>query len=975
MANDTFLKPSLFVQTLTPQLDEDSFLNFLKAYYEWLQSTKLTFSENVGSFVAGETITGDDTKATAIVKEIASDYLVLKMITDTPFDIKETIRTATASATVLEIKDNVIRAAARQQKNRNADTSVDKYFEYLKSEFNKGFPTSTEINRRFITNKIKDFYKSKSNEDAYKFLFKSIFDLDVEFRYPGEEILRISDGDFEKTILIRAVKASNIFEYLNQTITGRTSGALGNVVDIKATFLGGIEYAELTMKLVSGTFLAGETIEILEDSTANTILYGMVAETTIIDAGSGYTIGDVLTITGDGEEATAIVSSVSNGPITKLKTNAIGHGYRLNTSATVTNTGTGGNSFSLKVTELANTYTVTSGANTYTVGEISKVSIVNRGVDYFKAPTITLDDTIIKSLGLLSENLITIVDTGTDYSVGNTIVFTGGSGANAAGIVASIGNTSRMIHEDERMINEDGDLLLNEDATNILEESDDLLLNENATTILEDGDPDSFYGSEGLLFEDSTRVLQDDSVNGKFSAIKNEEWTNLGPILRIELTNFGTGYTVGGLPTITVTSTTGSTANLIATDIQGNSANVEVDVANNGIGLGAIRGVEIKNFGIDYTTATIDASGSGDGNANIQAIVLGIATSDGQFISDEGKLNVKIVQDSLFFQDFSYVIRSGIGIDAYRQVINQSVHPAGLQFFGEILIASYILVAAKFDSIIFTEHEKIEIAIKQILSFFPGSINPISMAMEKDIELDTISVAHIDENREINVEIAPQVIDQIVTSDGTVDINFELKKDIDIAIDVPISERQIKLELDTISVSHIDEYREINVEIAPEVIDQIVTSDERTVDISIEKNVDVAISAPTILPELDIANLLRINNFNQFDVNNVSFLELNLYTLSNFPISKYQSNALSDIWESYGTIKKNLKIAGTVTITGNTVVGTNTSFDVDFGTNDFIIVGNEKMKVLSIANSAHLTVNVNPSGTYSNVSAHQEVFV
>ena len=915
MANDTFLKPSLFVQTLTPQLDEDSFLNFLKAYYEWLQSTKLTFSENVGSFVAGETITGDDTKATAIVKEIASDYLVLKMITDTPFDIKETIRTATASATVLEIKDNVIRAAARQQKNRNADTSVDKYFEYLKSEFNKGFPTSTEINRRFITNKIKDFYKSKSNEDAYKFLFKSIFDLDVEFRYPGEEILRISDGDFEKTILIRAVKASNIFEYLNQTITGRTSGALGNVVDIKATFLGGIEYAELTMKLVSGSFLAGETIEILEDSTANTILYGMVAETTIIDAGSGYTIGDVLTITGDGEEATAIVSSVSNGPITKLKTNAIGHGYQLNTSATVTNTGTGGNSFSLKVTELANTYTVTSGANTYTVGEISKVSIVNRGVDYFKAPTITLDDTIIKSLGLLSENLITIVDTGTDYSVGNTIVFTGGSGANAAGIVASIGNTSRMIHEDERMINEDGDLLLNEDATNILEESDDLLLNENATTILEDGDPDSFYGSEGLLFEDSTRVLQDDSVNGKFSAIKNEEWTNLGPILRIELTNFGTGYTVGGLPTITVTSTTGSTANLIATDIQGNSANVEVDVANNGIGLGAIRGVEIKNFGIDYTTATIDASGSGDGNANIQAIVLGIATSDGQFISDEGKLNVKIVQDSLFFQDFSYVIRSGIGIDAYRQVINQSVHPAGLQFFGEILIASYILVAAKFDSIIFTEHEKIEIAIKQILSFFPGSINPISMAMEKDIELDTISV------------------------------------------------------------SHIDEYREINVEIAPEVIDQIVTSDERTVDISIEKNVDVAISAPTILPELDIANLLRINNFNQFDVNNVSFLELNLYTLSNFPISKYQSNALSDIWESYGTIKKNLKIAGTVTITGNTVVGTNTSFDVDFGTNDFIIVGNEKMKVLSIANSAHLTVNVNPSGTYSNVSAHQEVFV
>ena len=127
--------------------------------------------------------------------------------------------------------------------------------------------------------------------------------------------------------------------------------------------------------------------------------------------------------------------------------------------------------------------------------------------------------------------------------------------------------------------------------------------------------------------------------------------------------------------------------------------------------------------------------------------------------------------------------------------------------------------------------------------------------------------------------------------------------------------------------------------------------------------------------ELDIAQALQINNFNQFDVNNVTFADLNLYTLSSFPISRYSANSSSDIWDSYGTVKKNLKVTGTVTVSGNTVIGTGTSFDVDFGTNKFVIINGEKMKVTNVANSTYMTVNVNPSGTYTNVSAYQEVFV
>ena len=101
-------------------------------------------------------------------------------------------------------------------------------------------------------------------------------------------------------------------------------------------------------------------------------------------------------------------------------------------------------------------------------------------------------------------------------------------------------------------------------------------------------------------FEDGTKMIAE---TGK-DIVKNEDWSILGAISRIELTNYGTGYTPTSLPTITVSTTTGSSANLIATNIQGKSANVSIDVANNATGIGSIREITVKDFGINYTTAT-----------------------------------------------------------------------------------------------------------------------------------------------------------------------------------------------------------------------------------------------------------------------------------------------------------------------------------------------------------------------------------
>ena len=655
MADSNF-KPSFGIETLLSgdlAVESEKFLLFMKAYYEWMQTTKIEITSTVGTFVKGETIISAS-GAKAVIREVASGELIVQVDTRKPFNLLESItgQTSLATANISLVKDNVVRKTGKILDYRNLETSIDQYVDYLRDELYPSIPVTYYGDKRAVAARFKELFISKSNEDSYRFLFKLLYNDNIDFYYPGTDVLRISDGNFEKTQIIRTIATAtgtnalgnpfdrDIFLFLNKTIRGQSSGFLANVVDIKKFFIGSREVAEMTLKLVSGTFTAGEDIVDIDDDNLVTTIYGIINGVTIIDGGSGYEEGDAITIVGDGSEAQARVSSIKESPISALTVNTIGHGYQLDTAATIDNTGTGGSGFIVRVTELANTYSVTSGSNTYTVGEVSQVSVINRGEGYFKKPSITLQDTAIASLGLLSDKLITINNAGSDYGVGNTLVFTGGSGTSAAGQIASV---------------------------------------VESTTF-------------DLLFEDGFQMKADGSY---YDIIKNEDWSVKGPIKRIELTNFGTGYSSASLPVITVNTTTGSSANLIATNIQGKSASLSVDTSNNITGIGSIRDVEIVNFGINYSAANASASAIGDGNAILSPVISGLGIRQGVWLDDDGKIDYKIIQDSYYYQDYSYVIKSGLTFQTYSETLKQILHPAGLIYFGEIQILNDLNVAAE----------------------------------------------------------------------------------------------------------------------------------------------------------------------------------------------------------------------------------------------------------------------------------------
>ena len=67
--------------------------------------------------------------------------------------------------------------------------------------------------------------------------------------------------------------------------------------------------------------------------------------------------------------------------------------------------------------------------------------------------------------------------------------------------------------------------------------------------------------------------------------------------------------------------------------------------------------------------------------------VKGVYDNLGKYTSDKGKLSARTqrITDSYFYQDYSYVIKSKTAINTWRDLIKETVHPAGFNVFGEVV--------------------------------------------------------------------------------------------------------------------------------------------------------------------------------------------------------------------------------------------------------------------------------------------------
>lgn len=184
--------------------------------------------------------------------------------------------------------------------------------------------------------------------------------------------------------------------------------------------------------------------------------------------------------------------------------------------------------------------------------------------------------------------------------------------------------------------------------------------------------------------------------------------TSLNGSLQSELTFFANSEVVSVNRSSLITANTYHGLNPSAADVVDASTlgeNANVEIAN--LTIGSISSVQIVNPGLGYTVApTLEATG-GDNNAILTATVGPLNNYPPRYADTGSLLNsTDKIQDSKYYQDFSYVIKTDIPITQFRDAVKSINHPAGFALFGEIAIRTFMSARSSLPTS-FSSHSKL----------------------------------------------------------------------------------------------------------------------------------------------------------------------------------------------------------------------------------------------------------------------------
>ena len=493
-------------------------------------------------------------------------------------------------------------------------------------------------------------------------------------------------------------------------------------------------------KSLSGLFTSGEQVvtDIIDSNgtiiTLNADTFSILTTILVTDSGASYNVGDKLTILGGGATtvATAEVESVTLGVTNRIVVNYGGAGFH--TASLITSSNTPGNSFItgaidgvdtsganaaisfLISDDIINTYSnivlsaadygfpsqvIPAGENISTrifdaltsltisdLGPMTNAVIlfsntsVNTAILDSEGARYLLGSTIYDIKSYRSVGRIDVNNGGINYKVGDEIVFgtnpvgTYGYGAAAAVTeVAGSGTITKIKIQSQRVAG----------TANVLNNSIVVVGTGTAFgTELGVGDKITIRSQERFI--NAVTSSTSATVNAAFSFSDGTVWSNNSPIGSLSRGVIGgINYTQGSFPTVTVSSTTGASANIAITSLIGDG---EILSALTDTVPGQIITIKVTSGGAGYQyIPTVDLTTKGDGTATATATVGDSysvlpgrwTTSDSILSSSERK-----IQGSNFYVDYSYITSSLTEFAKYKTILKELLHPAGFVNYADL---------------------------------------------------------------------------------------------------------------------------------------------------------------------------------------------------------------------------------------------------------------------------------------------------
>ena len=370
-----------------------------------------------------------------------------------------------------------------------------------------------------------------------------------------------------------------------------------------------------------------------------------------------------------------------------------------------------------------------SGASIFTkgdkVGKIKKLKNNNFGYDYPHDYTLRPEITFPINAQLTSTSIlasITVTNPGSGYSQAPTVVITGGGGTGAvAESTIRNGRLDQIIVKDPGSGYSSTPTVALRSAFNYVVNLDLGLLqfafphgitNGSAVTVTvtDTGSGADFplaAGAVGRLNSTTTyyaiagtaNSLEDDQLKLALTPANAElgdalSFVNAGEGRQTVLTE-----SFGGAATANVITSTFLEGELVYQGDSLETATAQGFVSTNqGWQIGP-RVLKIVDYTGDFSqgqkvTGVISKSSGTISDLNIAKGVLEIGSitkTTGQFIDDVGKPSeiIQKIQDSYYYQDFSYAIKSAVSIGEWKDILIKNVHPASFKVFGELNLSDY----------------------------------------------------------------------------------------------------------------------------------------------------------------------------------------------------------------------------------------------------------------------------------------------
>src|SRR6056300_977941 len=335
----------------------------------------------------------------------------------------------------------------------------------------------------------------------------------------------------------------------------------------------------------------------------------------------------------------------------------------------------------------------------------SVISITNDGSLYNSA------DTVIATGG--GQNAIIQVDAvgrggitefiigsgGSGYEIGDDLVFTNtGTGGGSARAKVSVVNGG-LTQETSTSTTEDH-IILEDETTRGDPYTGNKIVQESGTG---SGDiTDIRIISNGNNYQSLPSVVVDDT-NGSGAEVY-AYGSEIGRVLGLKIVESGAGYEASPTPPtlslpsyLIISNLSGSfTIGETITGIDSSSTSITATVVSYSSDTGVLKVSSPTGQFAENTTITADCGASGlveKNDLSSATVTVGaVVDTSGTYINQDGHISETSMrlQDSLYYQDFSYVIKVGRTINDWRDSFKKTMHTSGFYFTGQVNLETSI---------------------------------------------------------------------------------------------------------------------------------------------------------------------------------------------------------------------------------------------------------------------------------------------